>query len=166
VNYRKTALTIAAVTAIAAPAAAFADKGGVPNEHASENALSNPHASGLSQGVGPAKGVAHVFKGTYAGEGVVSVTKGNAHVRKAGLVDTDVAFDLSATKLRVDDTNGDEAVTVEDIAVGDKVVVKAKLPKSDPGVGPYAARQLVDQTHPAELEDEAPVEEPVESSGE
>ena len=58
-NYRKTALALAAVTAIAAPAAAFADKGGVPNEHASENALT--HATGLSQGVGPAKGVVHSF---------------------------------------------------------------------------------------------------------
>ena len=160
-NYRKTALSLAALTAIAAPAAAFADKGGVPSEHANEHASANPHAS-AGQGIGPAKGVAYVFKGTYAGDSVVSVTKGNNHVRKAELVGTDVSFDLSAAKLRVDDTNGDSAVTLDDVAVGDKVVVKAKLPKGDPGEAPYAARQLVDQSHPAEEETVSePVEEPV-----
>jgi hypothetical protein len=162
-NYRKTALAVAAVAAIV-PAAAL----GAPSEHANEHALAphgNPNAS--THGVGPAKGVAYVFKGTYAGDSTVSVTKGNNHVRKAGLVDSDVAFDLSAAKLSVDDTNGDSAVTLDDVAIGDKVVVKAKLPKGDPGVAPYAARQLVDQTHPADADDEETVvEEPVEPSGE
>ncbi len=154
-THNKTALAIAAVTAIAFPAAALADKGGVPNEHAAGHG--NPHATETdsTHGIGPAKGVAYVFKGTYSGAGVVSVAKGNAHVRKAGLVGTDVAFDLSATKLSVDDTNGDEAVTIDDVVAGDKVVVKAKLPKGDPGAGPHAARHLVDQTNPA---DEEPVE--------
>ena len=155
-NYRKTALALAAVTAVAAPTAAFADKGGVPNEHASSH---NPHVAGTTQGVGPAKGVAYVFKGTYAGEGVVSVAKGNAHARKAGLVDLDVTFDMSAARVSAADTNGDSAVTVDDVLVGDKVVVKAKLAKRDPGAGPYAARQIVDQTNSA-------VEETVEPSGE
>ena len=166
-NHRKTALALAAVTAIAAPAAALADKGGVPNEHANENAASHGNPHEVSQGNGPAKGVADVFKGTYAGDGIVSVKKGNAHVRKAELAGTDVAFDLSNAKLRVDDTNGDEVISVEDVVVGDKVVVKAKLPKGDPGVAPYAARQLVDQTNPAEEDEEDPVvEEPVEEPSE
>lgn len=163
-KHRKIAVGLAALTAVAAPAAALADKGGVANEHANGNATAHgtgkPEGVGQGNGVGPAKGVAYVFKGTYAGASVVSVKKGNAHVRKAGLVDTDVTFDLSATKLRVDDTNGDSAVTIDDIAVGDKVVVKAKLPKGDPGVAPYAARHLVDQTHPAEPVE--PIEPPVE----
>jgi hypothetical protein len=156
-NYRKTALALAAVTAVAAPAAALADKGGAPNEHASGHA-----AEASSHGVGPAKGVAYVFKGIYAGDGVVSVAKGNAHVRKSGLAGTDVTFDLATAKLSVADTNGDLAVTVDDVVVGDKVVVKAKLPKREPGTGPYAARQLVDQTNPDEVEEEAPVEPPAE----
>ena len=159
-THNKTALAVAAVTAIAFPAAALADKGGVPNEHSAGHG--NPHAtetvSTHGNGVGPAKGVSYVFKGTYAGAGVVTVAKGNAHVRKADLVGTDVAFDLSATKLSVADTNGDEAVTADDIVAGDKVVVKAKLPKGDPGAAPYAARHLVDQTNPAEEDEEEPVE--------
>jgi hypothetical protein len=162
-NHRKLALALAAVAAVAAPTAALADKGGVPNEHASPNALGhgNPHATenAAAQGVGPAKGVAYVFKGTYAGDSLVSVTKGNAHVRKAELVGTDVAFDLSLAKLNVADTNGDEAITADDVVAGDKVVVKAKLPKGYPGVAPYAARQLVDQTHPADEDAVDPVTE-------
>jgi hypothetical protein len=168
-NLRKTAIALAAVTAVAAPAAASADKGGVPNAHAGDHAsAASEHTTGKPEwagsggrGIGPAKGVAYVFKGTYAGEGVVSVTRGNAHVRKADLVDTDVAFDLSAARLSVADTNGDSAVTLDDVAVGDKVVVKAKLAKGGPGEGPYAARQLVDQTNPAEDVVEEPVVEPV-----
>jgi hypothetical protein len=156
-NYRKTALALAAVTAIASPAAALA----APDEHANANASSHGSANS-GQGIGPAKGVAYVFKGTYAGDSIVSVNRGNNHVRKAGLVGTDVSFDLSATKLSVADTNGDSAVTLDDVAVGDKVVVKAKLPKGDPGTAPYAARHLVDQTHPAEVEEEAPIEAPTE----
>ncbi|HEX2128366.1 MAG TPA: hypothetical protein VHF58_04025 [Solirubrobacterales bacterium] len=154
-NHRKTALALAAVTAIAAPAAAFA-KPGNGNGIGQGHGHGNPHGTqSHGHGIGPAKGVAYVFKGTYAGAGVVSVTKGNARVRKGGLVGTDVTFDLSAARLSVADTNLDSAVTIDDVVVGDKVVVKAKLPKSDPGAGPYAARQLVDQTHPAE--DEEPV---------
>ena len=126
-NHRKLALVLASVAAVAAPTAAVAKPG---------------------NGHGPAKGVSYVFKGTYAGDGVVSVEKGNARVRKNDFVGTDVTFDLSATKLTVADTNGDTVVTVDDVVVGDKVVVKAKLPKGDPGDGPYAARHLVDQTNP------------------
>lgn len=161
-KHRKTALALAAVTAIAAPAAAVAAPGnGASADHANPNAYGHgPHAAGeapiRSNGVGPAKGVAYVFKGTYAGDSTVTVTRGNAHVRKAELVGTDVAFDLSAAKLSVADTNGDSAVTIDDVAAGDKVVVKAKLPKGHPGVAPYAARQLVDQTHPEDEETVAP----------
>ena len=164
-NFRKSAIALAAVTAVAAPAAAVADKGGVANGHANVNA--SEHGTGKPEGAGngkgPAKGVAYVFKGTWAGADTVSVTKGNAHARKADLVGMDLIFDLSNAKLSVADTNGDSAVTVDDVVVGDKVVVKAKLKKGDPGVGPYAARQLVDQTHPADEESEEPVvSEPVE----
>ena len=35
-----------------------------------------------------------------------------------------------------------------DVQIGDKVLVKAKLPRQDPGDQPFSARRLVDQTHP------------------
>jgi hypothetical protein len=39
--------------------------------------------------------------------------------------------------------------------------VQAKLPRKDPGEAPFAARKVVDQTHPAAAdEDEAPAPAP------
>jgi hypothetical protein len=108
------------------------------------------HKEGHTQGKGQSKthNVAYVFKGTYAGESTVTVTKGNAHVRKAGLVGQTVAFDLADAHIVVADTNSDLTSDLNDVQVGDKVLVKAKLPKKDPGSQPFDAKRLIDQTHP------------------
>jgi hypothetical protein len=109
----------------------------------------------------PVKVSTYVFKGLWHADGSVTVSGGNAKVRKGGFVGQTVAFDVSAAKLRVADTDGDGAVTAADLAEGDKVVVQAKLPRNDPGEAPFAARKVVDQTHPAEAdEDEAPAPAP------
>ena len=91
--------------------------------------------------------MAYICKGTYEGDGLVSVRHGNAHAHKAGLVGEDVQFDLTGAKLRVADTNADSIIDATDVLVGDAVIVKARLPKHDPGPQPFAARQLVDQTN-------------------
>ena len=109
---------------------------------------------GHGNGHGP-KGVSYVFKGTYVDATTVDVTKGNKHVRNAGLVVPAVQFDFSGAKVSVGDVNGDGAANLADVAAGDSVVVKVKAPKSDPGAPPFAARQLVDQTHPAADEADA-----------
>jgi len=111
-------------------------------------AAAKPHEDNPGQGHGP-KGVAYVFKGTFVGPTTVDVTQGNKHVRNAGLIGTSVAFDFNGAKLSVADVNGDGTADIFDIAPGDAVVVKMKAPKGDPGAQPFAARQLVDQTHPA-----------------
>lgn len=107
---------------------------------------------------GKSKTVGYVFKGVWHADGTVTVAHGNAHVRKGGFVGQTVAFDLAAAKLRAADTNADGAVTVADLAEGDKVVVKARLPRKEPGSAPFAATMLVDQTHPA-VEEAEEVEE-------
>ena len=95
-----------------------------------------------------AKKVAYVFKGTFSlADASVTVAKGNKHVRRAGLVGQTVAFDLSAARIVVSDANGDGKRDAADLQDGDKVVVKARLPRSEPGAGPFAAQKLVDQTH-------------------
>jgi hypothetical protein len=91
--------------------------------------------------------VSYVFKGVYAGEGKVDVKSGNAHVRKADMVDTTVSFDLTESSIVADDNNHDGDVTAADVLAGDKVVVKARLPRSAAGAQPFDASQLVDQTH-------------------
>ena len=94
-----------------------------------------------------AKNVQYVFKGTlHVADSSVTVLKGNKHVRRAGLVGETVVFDLSAARLRVADNNGDGKRDAADLQDGDKVVVQARLPRRDPGAGPFAARKLVDQT--------------------
>ena len=110
----------------------------------------------------PVKTSTYVFKGMWHADGSVTVSGGNAKVRKGGFVGETVAFDVTAAKLRVADVNGDGAVTAADLAEGDKVVVQAKLPRTDPGEGPFAARKVVDQTHPQVDEEEAPA--PVEET--
>ena len=129
----KTSRMLAAASAallLAAPAVATAkkpdDKGG--------------------KGKGP-KTVSFVLKGTYQGESTVLVAKGNGPAKKAGLVGQTVTLDLTGAKLRVDDVNADGARTVDDVQVGDKVVVKVKAPRGTTAADTLVARQLVDQTH-------------------
>ncbi len=130
-------LACGAVIGLAAAPAALAAK---PDNPGGEHHQSGPHG----------KAVSYVFKGAYAGSGSVAVDHGNAHVKKAHLVGTTVSFDLTNATVVVGDTNGDGSKTLDDVASGDRVVVKARLPRKDPGDQPYAAKQLVDQTHPAD----------------
>jgi hypothetical protein len=96
----------------------------------------------------PDREVAYVFKGTFHAAGPsVSVVRGNRHVRRAGLVGQEVAFDLSTARVRVADVNGDGMRDVGDLSEGDVVVVEARLPRRTPGIAPFAASRVVDQSH-------------------
>jgi hypothetical protein len=91
-------------------------------------------------------------KGTYAGDGVVNVEQGNGAVKKAGWRGQAIAFDFSQADIRTEDRNGDGEETLEDVAVGSKVRVKAELAKGDPGPGPYVAERLDDKSEDADEE--------------
>ncbi len=120
------------VAALAVPAGAIAKP---DNSHGKANGHVKVHD------------VAYVFKGLYAGEEKVEVKAGNSRVRKGGLIGQTVSFDLSGARIVVADTNGDGQRNLEDVNTGDKVLVKAMLPRKDPGSQPFAAKRLVDQTH-------------------
>lgn len=138
-NAMRRNLTVAlGVAALALPAAAVASQG----EHG--GGPSGEHGKGHSK----THKVAYVFKGAYAGESTVTVASGNGRVRKGGFIEQTVAFDFSAARITVADKNGDQTTDLNDVEVGDKVLVKAMLPKADPGAQPFAAQRLVDQTHP------------------
>lgn len=132
---RRNLIVALGVAALAIPSAAVAKQG--------EN-----HGHGHAKGHSNTHNVAYVFKGIYEGESTVAVKHGNARVRKGGFIGETVAFDLSGARIVVADTNGDETRDLSDVQAGDKVVVKAMLPKQDPGTQPFAARRLVDQAHP------------------
>lgn len=133
-RFRSSLIVALGVAALAIPAGAAANQG---ENHGKANGHSKTH------------GVAYVFKGTYAGEGSVEVKSGNSRVRKGGFVGTTVSFDLTNARIVVDDTNVDGQRTLDDVKTGDKVLVKARLPRKDPGTQPFTAQRLVDQTHPA-----------------
>jgi hypothetical protein len=136
-NLKKAFLVALGTAALAVPAAAIAK----PGDHGHGG-----HGHGHGHGGNPT--VMYVFKGTYGGDGVVSVNHGNGHVNKADLVGQDVQFDLTNARLVVADANADGSVTADDVASGDHVLVQARLGKQDPGAQPFAARQLVDQSNP------------------
>jgi carbohydrate-selective porin OprB len=100
------------------------------------------------------KTVMFVFKGTFTAPGTVSVTSGNAHVRKGGYVGQSIAFDLSTAKIVGVDTNADLKVDLADVANGDKVLAQARVAKGTKYAAPAAgetataivARKLIDQT--------------------
>jgi hypothetical protein len=123
------------VVALAIPAGAIAGKGDNHGHH---------HANGHSK----THNAAYVFKGTYEGESMVKVAHGNSRVRKGGFVGETVAFDLTEARIVVADNNNDQTRDLKDVQDGDKVVVQAMLAKNDPGSQPFAAKRLIDQTHP------------------
>jgi len=139
---RRNLIAALGVAALAVPSAALAGQG--------ENHGHSGESHGNAAGHAGNQDVAYVFRGTYEGGSTVSVAHGNARVRKDGLVGQTVSFDLTAARITVADTNGDGATDLGDVQVGDKVLVKAMLPKSDPGSQPFAAKRLVDQTQPTE----------------
>ncbi len=132
-RFRRSLIVALGVAALAIPAGAVAQPG--------------THGQGKANGHVKVHNVAYVFKGVYKGESSVEVTAGNAHVKKAGLVGTTVTFDLSSAKIVVADTNGNGTQNLEDVKAGDKVLVKAMLPRKNPGTQPFAAKRLVDQTN-------------------
>ena len=135
------AAALGAVSALVAAPAAFAVKPADPGSQGQGHGQAGAHSKRGGNAV-----VMYVFKGVYAGVGSVDVARGNAHVKKAELVGT-VSFDLADAKIVVSDTNSDGTANADDVATGDRVVVKARLPRKDPGDQAYAAKQLVDQTH-------------------
>ena len=169
----KRVAALGAVAALAAAPAAFADQpadpgsngqghdnqsgehgnsGNAPGHNKDEGVL--PPGQTGEQGNSGEAVVSYVFKGTYAGDSKVDVTKGNAHVRKNHLVDTTVSFDLSESSIVAKDTNDDGEITLADVKSGDKVVVKSRLPRNLTGGQPFDATQLVDQTRKTEAPEE------------
>ena len=155
-------LVVLGAAALAMPGAALA-AGGKPESggQARVQDKAPDRAQAKSRGGNRAKKVklvTYVLKGTYTAEGTVEVTRGNAHTRRAGLIGDDVAFDFSAARVVVADTDGDGKATLADVAAGDRVLVQARLPRLAPGTGPHKARKVVDQTNPPVEEDEAGAE--------
>lgn len=146
---RNTLLVVFGAAVLAFPAGAIAKHGeshGKAKGHA-KSGKAKGHANGKGKGRAKPHAVGYLFKGFYAGEGMVEVKRGNAHVRKGGFIGETVEFDLTGARLVVGDTNADGKRDVEDLVEGDWVLVKARLPRSDPGSQPFESRWLIDKTN-------------------
>src|SRR2546423_5314071 len=121
----RAAIATSALALAVAPAALA--KGGPPTSPGGDHG-NGGNPSGAQHGKGHAKPKKVVAKGTVvsydatAGTLVVHVTKANHH--GAGMIGTDVSFDVSKAKVTAADTNGDGKVDASDLAAGDKVVVQ------------------------------------------
>jgi hypothetical protein len=142
---RSSFLVALGVTALAIPAGAIADHGATHGK--AKGHAKNGKAKGHANGKGKAHAVGYLFKGFYAGDNMVDVKRGNAHVRKGGYIGETVEFDLSDARIVVRDTDGDGKRAIEDVEEGDWVLVKARLPRKDAGDQPFDARWLIDKTN-------------------
>ncbi len=156
IPFGKIAVIGAFAAASITPAAAVADAGGHGHGQAGLHGKSG-QSHGKAKGKSKVHNVTYVFKGTWnATAGTLTVTGGNHHVRKAGFVGQDVQFDLTSARLVVADTNGDSQITAADLKDGDHLVIKARLPRKDPGSQPFSAKMAIDQTNaPASSGDSA-----------
>jgi len=173
----------AAVMAVPGTALAKSDHAKGGKDKASEKSHKHEKKAKKDKGSKAKKPVTFVFKGVYKGAGVVTVAKGNSHVRKGGYVGQDVTFDMSAAKLVVADTDGVPGVTVADLQVNDVVLVQARqargtkapvvvaesdddtaapstdsveeAPAADEAPSAIKARKVVDKTHPPVEDDDA-----------
>ena len=66
--------------------------------------------------------------------------RGNSRVRKGGFIGETVAFDLEGARFVTRDASGDGERSLEDVQEGDWVLVKAMLPREDPGNSPSRRR--------------------------
>jgi len=85
--------------------------------------------------------VTYVVRGPYLGKQTVRATSGNRHAKdEAGLIGRPVRFDMRVAPIDVKDSNDDGYTDHRDLEQGSLVLVKADLPKNDPGPEPLPVR--------------------------
>ena len=157
-NPKRIAAVLATAALVAFPAGAMAKKG-------DDSGSSNSGKSTKAKKPKKPKMATYVFKGTVAGKGdgtqlQVAVVHGNSKGKK--FKGQTLTFDLSKAKLKVADVNGDSKRDLADVAVGDRVVVQAKLPVGAVDTSQaLAARHVNDRgpvpaPEPEETEEETP----------
>jgi hypothetical protein len=119
----KTIAAVAAVATLAVPAAALA-KGG--DDHGSKGRGAE-HSSKAKK----PKTANYIFTGlvTAVADGKVSVAVAAGNSRGRRYKGQTLTFDLANSRLRVHDVNHDGSRDLADVAVGDRVLVQAKLSK-------------------------------------
>src|SRR5438067_2807691 len=137
-------VALGVVAALALPAAAVAHGGG----HG--KGAFHGHKGGKSAGHKQGKhGRALIVKGTVSavGTGTIDVLVTGGNHRGRALKGQTVTFDASNARIVVADVNGDGSRDLTDVAVGDRVVVHARIDKGATvdTTQPVVAKRVVDQ---------------------
>lgn len=157
-RFRSALIVGLGIAALAIPAGAVAahgeshgkakghERNGAPEGNAGNGAANGNAGNGKTKGHARAQTVGYLFKGFYAGDGMVEVKRGNSHVRRGGFLGETVEFELAEARIVARDADGDGERTAADLEEGDWVLVKARLPRREPGSQPFDARWLIDKT--------------------
>lgn len=145
------ALSVASVGTAAAKQGADDPAHGNKGDHPGKGDQGKGH-----DGTGPVKkGQQYNFHGTYTGiDGLevgqvsVTITNGNKWVMRSGLIGQTVVFDASTARIRVADVNTDGSTNLNDLVIGDAVLLQARLPRVLPLTPPLKAWKVVDKTNP------------------
>ncbi len=85
--------------------------------------------------------VTYIVRGTYVGRQTVRAKSANRHAGpEAGLVGTEVRYDMRTAPIQVKDVNDDGYTDHRDLRRGDHLLVKSDLPKNKPGPQPFSVR--------------------------
>ena len=155
---RKIIAAVAGVGAVAVLvlALAVANGGSQPNGGAVLGATEKGGPTATAGKPAPkskAKGKTYVASGTVAsvdaagGAVSIAVTSGPGGVNRAAQAwrGQTIQFDVSGAQLQIGDTNGDGTSDLNDVAVGDRAQVQARLASTD-AQQPYSARRFKDVT--------------------
>jgi hypothetical protein len=141
-------VALGVVAALAMPAAALG-KGHGGHGKGAEHAHGGGHGKGADHGQGGKHTRALNLKGSVSavGDGTVDVLVKKANHHGKALAGQTVTVDVSSARIVVRDVNGDGARDLSDVAVGDRVVVHARIAKGDTpdAAQPVVAKRLVDQ---------------------
>ncbi len=137
---RKT-LAAVATAALLIPAAAVAKSDKSASGKSGKNSKSY-NIDGTVASIGPAESADPLATPDPSADDdvVVDVTGGNSRGRK--FAGQSVTFDLSDAEIKVADTNSDGERNLEDVAEGDRVKVKLRLPRDGSGTQPFAAQRF------------------------
>jgi hypothetical protein len=162
-------IAAAGVLALSFPAGALAQghAHGAAHGNAGQHGKGAQHGQGGKHGQGGQHGqggthrhvptVALVASGTVvsidttSGTAVVEITHTNHHAELDG---TQLTVDLTKAAISVADVNADGQQNMADLAAGDQVLVQARVPLRGALSGALVAQRLVDQTHPADSDDD------------
>jgi hypothetical protein len=140
---RKIGAAVAALALAGVPALAQARPPGHDENHAAHGHRVMPRAPRAAKPV--VWVVAGPVKAVDAGAHRITVTIRQANRHRRALRGRDVIVDLTAARLHVRDVNGDGLRDLGDVAVGDRALVLARLPRNtmwDPATA-YPAKHVV-----------------------